>query len=79
MCTEIDKHCEMDTRDFYIMSSIETENQLSYCGSIIDIFCKEMRADKDRFSNKPTLSAFLSDKPTLSADNVGFFRETYFI
>ena len=61
------------------MSSIETENQLSYCGSIIDIFCKEMRADKDRFSNKPTLSAFLSDKPTLSADNVGFFRETYFI
>ena len=34
------------------------------------------RADKDRFSDKLVYS---EKNPTLSADNVGFFRETYFI
>ena len=32
MSTEIDKHCEIGHRKL-LMSSIETENQLSYCGS----------------------------------------------
>ena len=47
--------------------------------------------DKDCFPDKPTLPAraddmgfvrktgFIREKPTLSVDNVGFFRETYFI
>ena len=35
MCTEIDKHCEIGHKRF-LMSSIETENQLSYCGSTIE-------------------------------------------
>ena len=34
MCTEIDKHCEIGHKRL-LMSSIETENQLSYCGSTI--------------------------------------------
>ena len=34
MCTEIDKHCEIGQKRL-LMSSIETENQLSYCGSTI--------------------------------------------
>ena len=40
MCTEIDKHCEIGHKRL-LMSSIETENQLSYYGSTItDIFAK---------------------------------------
>ena len=35
MCTEIDKHCEIGHKRL-LMSSIETENQLSYYGSTID-------------------------------------------
>ena len=35
MCTEIDKHCEIGHKRL-LMSSIETENQLSYCGSTIE-------------------------------------------
>ena len=35
MCTEIDKHCEIGHKRL-LMSSIETENQLSYCESTID-------------------------------------------
>ena len=34
MCTEIDKHCEIGHKRL-LMSSIETENQLSYCGSTV--------------------------------------------
>ena len=34
MCTEIDKHCETGHKRL-LMSSIETENQLSFCGSTI--------------------------------------------
>ena len=34
MCTEIDKHCEIGHQKL-LMSSIETENQLSDCGSTI--------------------------------------------
>ena len=34
MCTEIDKHCEIGHMRL-LLSSIETENQLSYCGSTI--------------------------------------------
>ena len=34
MCTEINKHCEIGHKRL-LMSSIETENQLSYCGSTI--------------------------------------------
>ena len=54
-------------------------------------FIKRSAADKDRFSDKPTLPAradnvgfsqinrVLLKKLTLSADNEGLFRETYFI
>ena len=34
MCTEIDKHCEIGHKRL-LMSSIETENQLSNCRSTI--------------------------------------------
>ena len=35
MCTEIDKHCEIG-HNRLLMSSIETEKQLSYCGSTVN-------------------------------------------
>ena len=35
MYTEIDKHCEIGHKRL-LMSSLETENQLSYCGSTIE-------------------------------------------
>ena len=38
MCTEIDKHCEIVHKRL-LMSSIETENQLFYGGSTIEIKC----------------------------------------
>ena len=36
MCTEIDKHCEIGHKRL-LMSSIETENQHSHCGSTIGL------------------------------------------
>ena len=45
MCMEIDKHCEIGHKRL-LMSSIETENQLSYCGSTIEPAYKKFAFSK---------------------------------
>ena len=41
---KIDKHCEIGHQRL-LMSSMETENQLSYCGSTIVLHRHEARED----------------------------------
>ena len=54
MCTEIDKHCEIGHKRL-LMSSIKTENQLSYCGSTIVYpfgFCEKLAAETPAVEKK---------------------------
>ena len=67
MCTEIDKNCEIGHKRL-LMSSIETENQLSYCGSTIVGWPK--KEDDDLKS----VQSALSDLITTSATHDTFSR-----
>ena len=73
-------------------TSISSHLMFSYSPGNEDVLLyRDARVERDRFSDKPTLSVLADNvdfsqinrvflkKPTLSADNVGFFRETYFI